>query len=91
MEHNSPHHVRELVQQLKAELEQAEVDDPEKRERLERLVQNIDGRLEGHLEEDHQQELVDELREEAVEFEVEHPEIAGAIRSFLNFLSSIGI
>lgn len=83
--------IQKIIQELKAELENAEVADPDKRARLERLIESIDGRLEGHLEEDHHQELVEELREEAMEFDVEHPDISGTIRSFLNMLSSIGI
>ena len=83
--------MRELIEELRGELASAAEEDPAKRERLERLVESIDSRLEGHLAEDHQQELIDELREEAVEFEVEHPDVSATLRGFLQMLSSIGI
>ena len=83
---------RDLIQDLRNELEQAaDHEDPARQERLERLIENIDARLEGRIGDEHHQEIVDELREEAVEFEVEHPDVSATIRGFLNMLSSIGI
>lgn len=83
--------LRQVIEDLRQELEQVASEDPAKRERLERLRSSIDARLEGPVAADHQQELIEELRDEAVEFEVEHPDVSATLRGFLNMLSNIGI
>lgn len=77
-----------LIEDLKAELARAPVDDPAARERLERIVARLDERVE---DEPPHQELVDELTEDVAEFEAAHPHLAATLRGFMNMLSSIGI
>jgi GAF domain-containing protein len=58
------------------------------RERLNRLIADVERRLD-QAEED--ETLVERLREDLTHFEVEHPALAAGIETILNTLSNAGI
>jgi hypothetical protein len=81
--------VHDLLRELRDKLEN--VTSPEERDRLGNLVNDIEGRLTAHLNEDHHQEVIEELRDEVIQFEARHPDAAATIHNLINMLSSLGL
>jgi hypothetical protein len=67
------------------------LDNPEARERLSNLVENIEQNVDySGLSEEHQ-DLVEDVKEAIVHFEVEHPSITGILNEIMMTLSNVGI
>ena len=81
----------ELLQRLRAKLESVGRDEPRRAAEIKALIQRLDRRIDGHINEDEQREILADIEQEVVEFEVEHPELVGAVRNLLNMLSSLGV
>ena len=67
------------------------LDNPEAKERLTNLVENIEQNVDyTGLSVDHQ-DLVDDVKDAITHFEVEHPSITGLLNEVMMTLSNIGI
>ncbi|MEN7972603.1 MAG: DUF4404 family protein [Verrucomicrobiota bacterium] len=82
-----PHkNVKEMIGELKRELEKAPKETGFLEERLEQAREGVERYTPEAL-----QELVEVLRREADEFEVEHPRITALINNVMTSLSNLGI
>ena len=84
--------LKDSLEQLHSELQNAREIDPESAEILRKLIGDIENILErsGSEREEEHKNILDGLRESAQKFELTHPELAGAIRIVINSLSNIG-
>ena len=71
--------------------EGSRLDNPEARERLTNLVENIEQNIDySGLSEQHQ-DLVEDVKEAIVHFEVEHPSVTGILHEVIMTLGNMGI
>ncbi len=61
------------------------------RDRVQRLIADVEHRLEQAEDDEKDETLLDRIREELTEFEVEHPTVAAALETVMNTLSNAGI
>jgi hypothetical protein len=83
--------INDSLQQLRDEIDKLHLDDRDVKDRLNQLVESIEGSLGGGelLEPDH--DLVEELKDVISQFEVEHPRITGIVNELMMTLSNLGI
>jgi len=83
--------INDALQQLRNEIDKLHLDDRDVKDRLNQLVESIEGSLVGGepLEPDH--DLVEELKDVISQFEVEHPRITGIVNELMMTLSNMGI
>ncbi|NJD08398.1 MAG: DUF4404 family protein [Methylococcaceae bacterium] len=82
--------INDALQQLRNEIDKLHLDDRGVKDRLNQLVESIEGSLGGEpLESDH--DLVEELKDVISQFEVEHPRITGIVNELMMTLSNLGI
>jgi len=67
------------------------LDNPEARERLSNLVENIEQNVDYSGVSEEHQDLVEDVKEAIVHFEVEHPSITGILNEVMMTLSNVGI
>jgi phytoene/squalene synthetase len=83
--------LRKDLEALRAESDRLEGMAGPARERVQRLIADVERRLERVEDAGQDESLLERLREELAEFEVEHPTVAAAIETMLNTLSNAGI
>ena len=83
--------LHEALLELKARIEELDLNDAEARRKLQTLVENIQSRIDrpGDAEESHT--LVENLREAVEHFEVEHPTLTAVLNDLMMTLSNMGI
>jgi hypothetical protein len=86
----SSEHLREMLQELRAELRRADAVDAESRELLRAIDADIHGALERAGETRHES-LAERLRETARRFEDTHPALTEAVGRVLDQLAKMGI
>ena len=82
--------LHQTLRRLHRELQSAEVDDPETRELLGAVQDDID-RVTGPDDDPPADELGDRIERLAARFESDHPSLALALRQVISTLSSMGI
>jgi uncharacterized protein YpuA (DUF1002 family) len=75
--------------ELRKEGEQ--LDNPESKERLSSLVDNIEQNLDYSSLGDEQHDIVEDVKDAITHFEVEHPRITGILNDIIMALSNSGI
>ncbi|MDD5035742.1 MAG: DUF4404 family protein [Methylococcaceae bacterium] len=79
------------LEELRREIENLEVGDPEAKEKLNSLVENIEENLDYSGASQEHQHLLAEMKETVTQFEVAHPRITGILNEILMSLSNAGI
>lgn len=88
----SEHQLRVDLERLRKEIEQLDNADQASRDRLDRLIEEIEARLRQSDEEDDDDEsLQDRVQEAIVEFETEHPRATAILNDIMVTLSNMGI
>lgn len=83
---------REILLQLRQEIERTPTDDPARQEVLDHIKSQIDQAVAGQAEDDdHPKSLLDRVREAVNEFSSEHPDLTAAIDRALAILNTGGI
>jgi hypothetical protein len=67
------------------------LDNPESKQRLTNLVDNIEQYVDYSGVSEEHQDLVEDVKEAIVHFEVEHPSITGILNEVMMTLSNMGI
>lgn len=75
---------------LRAEINRMGKSSPESQHRLDRLVADLENRIDNLSEEDHQG-MLDSLAEEIRHFETEHPRATAILNDIMVTLSNMGI
>jgi hypothetical protein len=85
--------LRDALEKLHQELEQAENLDDESRQRLQHLMGDIRAALEREepSTSEHNQSLGDQLNEAIQSYEISHPGLTAAMKHALDILSGVGI
>ena len=84
--------IEQSLEQLRAELDALGDESGPARERLEKLVGEIDKELEGiEAETAAHESLIERLRHHVEEFEVEHPRVTSIVNDIMVTLSNMGI
>lgn len=86
-----PKHLREMLEQLHAELQRADSIDDRSRELLRAVTNDIDAVLERSGEAPRGESLVERLRESLGQFEGEHPALTEAVGRVMDALAKMGI
>ena len=81
--------INEALNELRKQGE--EIDNPESRERLTSLLENIEQNVDYTGLSGEHQDLIDEVRDAITHFEVEHPHITGVLNEIIMTLSNCGI
>lgn len=82
--------VSEALFQLRSEIETLSPENPELKERLEGLLNDLEDRLEATEDVNHLH-LVEDMKEAVTQFELEHPRITGILNELMVSLSNMGI
>jgi len=89
LEHHDRKKLNEALGELRREGEQ--IENPESKEILSSLVENIEQNIDYSGSGEEHQDLVEEVKDAITHFEVEHPSITGILNEILMTLSNIGI
>lgn len=68
-----------------------EIDNPESKERLTSLVDNIEQNVDYSGVSEEHQDLIEDVKDALTHFEVEHPHITGILNEIIMTLSNSGI
>jgi len=68
-----------------------EIDNPESKERLTNLVENIEQNVDYTGVSEEHQDLIEDVKDAITHFEVEHPHITGVLNEIMMTLSNSGI
>jgi chaperonin cofactor prefoldin len=79
----------ETLDSLRAEIDRLHTDDTESKERLEKLVQSLENKLENP--DDEGQSLQEGIKDSITHFEVSHPRITAILNDIMMALSNMGI
>ncbi len=79
------------LEQLRAEIKKLGDEDEAVKQRMQQLVADLEGKLEGAEESEHEPQLIDSLRQNIERFEVEHPRLTGVLNQVMVELSNMGI
>jgi uncharacterized protein YoxC len=82
--------VSEALFNLRSEIESLDGANPELRQRLEGILDDLENRLEATEDENHLH-LVEDMKEAVTQFEVEHPRLTGILNDLMVSLSNLGI
>jgi hypothetical protein len=83
--------LQNVVEALRAEISRLEGIDAPSRERLNRLLGDVELKLEHPQDAAHHQYLVEQLSNDLTHFEVTHPALTKALNDLLATLSAAGI
>lgn len=81
----------EAVETLRAEIDAVDENDSESREKLERLLLDLEDRLKQPRDGANDKDLTDQLKESMLHFETSHPALTGILNDIMIKLSSIGV
>jgi len=81
--------INEALEELRKQGE--EIDNPESKERLTSLVENIEQNVDYSGTSEEHQDLIEDVKDAITHFEVEHPHITGILNEITMALSNSGI
>lgn len=81
--------ISDALDELRKEGEQ--LDNPESKELLDSLMENIGQNIDYTATLDEHQDLVEDVKDAITHFEVEHPRITGILNEIIMALSNMGI
>ena len=81
----------ETLQDLRAEIKNLDIGDKESKERLDKLVADIEMKINKPDDLDHHTNLVEDLTGSVAHFEVSHPRVTGILNDIMMALSNMGI
>ena len=81
----------EAVETLRAEIDELDENDLESREKLDRLLQDLEDRLKQPQDSGDNKDLTDQLKESMLHFETSPPSLTGILNDIMVKLSSIGV
>ncbi len=80
-------HLDESLKKLRSEIDALETGDEDARQRLEKLIQDIENALETGADDN----LGEQLKTSILRFEVSHPRLAAVMNDIMEKLSNMGI
>ncbi len=83
--------INDALGELRKEIEQLEIGNPQAKERLTSLMKNIEQNLDFSSTGEERQDIVEEVKDAITHFEVEHPHITGILHELMMALSNMGI
>ena len=83
--------LKETLQRLRAEIKNLETEEKESKERLDKLVADIEMKIDRPDDRDHHSNLVEDLRGSVAHFEASHPTVTGVLNDIMMALSNMGI
>ncbi len=83
--------IQESLDQLRAEIKKLGKDDKAIRQRMKRLVADLERKLESSEDFEHEPQLIEGIRRNIERFEVEHPRLTGVLNQMMVELSNMGI
>ncbi len=83
--------LREPLERLESEIQKLGEDDEAIKRRMQRLVDELERKLESSEDSDDEPELIESLRENVERFEVEHPRLTAVLNRIMVHLSNMGI
>lgn len=83
--------LRGSLEALRAEVDRLESGDREAKERLDRLISDIETKLAEPENAEHHDTLVENVREAIAHFEVSHPRTTGVLNHIMVTLGNMGI
>ncbi len=83
--------INDALGELRKEIEQLEIGNPQAKERLTSLMRNIEQNLDFSSTGEERQDIVEEVKDAITHFEVEHPHITGILHELMMALSNMGI
>jgi hypothetical protein len=78
------------LEKLRSEINQISDDNPEARDKLIALINDLEKRLEGETDED-DENLLENIRDHISRFEMEHPRTTAILNDIMVTLSNMGI
>ncbi|GEM_PF-449380 len=81
----------ETLQSLRDEIDNLDIGDNESKERLEKLVADIEMKINSPDDRDHHITLVEDLAGSVAHFEVSHPRVTGILNDIMMALSNMGV
>lgn len=81
----------DVVESLRAEIENLDTTDRASKEKLENLISEIETKLASPDDEFHHKTLTESLTDNVTHFEVSHPTITGILNDLMVKLSNMGI
>ena len=84
-------HLDESLNKLRSEIDALDTGDEEARQRLEKLIQDIENALENPQETGADDNLGEQLKTSILRFEVSHPRLAAVMNDIMEKLSNMGI
>ncbi len=83
--------LHEPIERLRAEIRKLGEDDEAIKQRMKRLLADLERKLESSEEPEHEPHLGESLRENIERFEAEHPRLTGVLNQLMIELSNMGI
>jgi len=84
-------HLDESLKKLRSEIDALDTGDQEARQRLEKLLQDIENTLENPKDTGGDENLGEQLKTSILRFEVSHPRLAAIMNDIMEKLSNMGI
>lgn len=81
----------DVVESLRAEIENLDTTDSASKQKLEKLISEIENKLASPDDESHHKTLTESLKDNVTHFEVSHPAITGILNDLMVKLSNMGI
>ena len=83
--------LKDTLQSLRAEIEKLGEGEQESKVRLEKLVEDIETKINNPEDTDHHSNLVRDVKDSVTHFEVSHPTVTGFLNDIMIALSNMGI
>ena len=83
--------LQESLDRLHAEVDKLQAKDELLRQRLDRLISDVERQIEGPEDEQHAATLIGDLQKQIEQFETEHPRVTGILNHIMVTLSNMGI
>ena len=81
----------ETLQRLRVEIENLDIEDNDSKERLDKLVADIEMKMNRPDDRGHHTNLVEDLTGSVEHFEASHPRVTGILNDIMMALSNMGI
>lgn len=83
--------LQESLDRLHAEVDKLQAKDELLRQRLDRLISDVERQIEGPEDDQHAATLIGDLQKQIEQFETEHPRVTGILNHIMVTLSNMGI
>lgn len=84
-------HLDELLSNVRSEIEALDIDDDEARQRLEKLIRDVEKTIENPKHAGADKPLGDQLKASILNFELSHPRLATVMNEVMEQLGKMGI